>query len=407
MYKVIKILLAGFMGLFMTVSEDPEGAGPVTTALTITWDKSSEKRISSGGYPRAHRLNDGRLMMTMEQGGNSCYCLSSDNALSWGELVTPWKAFTASRHGISTQVNISNPEFAQLSHTHPRHPDRIIFATNLRPKDAKSTVYPYSIAISVSDDRGGTWTGITPVYQSEHWDTDHGMGCWEPFVLELPDGTVQIYFSDQTPYFRNGKSYQNISVIESGDGGDTWGPVRICAYTEGYSDGMPVVLLEGTRLYLAIEHNERGKKLHPQIILCPVRDNWFSVRYGSSHDRFDPMKTPINAAVYAGAPYLIATDHYFVLSYQSSAGASVADHTHAAMEVVACPKSEMNRNGKFYTLRGASRPFTIDQTTGYALWNSLCDLGDDAVLALSATSSGIRICRGRISAVHFESNYME
>jgi len=109
------------------------------------------------------------------------------------------------------------------------------------------------------------------------------------------------------------------------------------------------------------------------------------------------LQKPLDSKrIYAGAPYLISTDNYIVLSWQSSEGSAENDHTHAVMEVAACKKSEMDSKGKFTAMRGTTRPFSIDQTSGSALWNSLCDLGDDWVLAVSSTSSGIRICRGKL-----------
>ena len=376
--------------------------GGQTGTLTITW--SGEKTIGSGGYGRAHRLNDGRLMLMFFSGGGVKSCYSSDNGVSWTTPVQKFSrlsitgpvAGSASGENATVNVGIDNPEFAQLPANHPAHPGRIIFATNLRPAEAKTSIFPYSIGIATSDDAGTTWTGIRYAYQSDRWIGNVGKGCWEPFVLVLPDGRVQIYFSDETPYWRNGNAFQNISVIESTDGGETWGNARIVAYTAKYRDGMPVLMLHGGNIYLAIEHNAAGQKLHPQIVYSTVEDNWSTVRYGDSPYRFDPFKEDIQAAtVYTGAPYLIKTDNYFVLSYQSSKGSSVATHEHSVMEVVACPLSEFS-DGKFTTMRGTTRPFVVDQTSQAGLWNSLCDLGDDCILAVSQVGGKIRVNRGRI-----------
>ena len=388
-------------GSFVPGASGDEGGGggtpsdPSDGPLTITW--SDEQTIGSGGYGRAHRLNDGRLLMMFSRGGGVMSCYSSDNGYNWTTPAQQFQKLTITENGQTAYANIVNPEFAQLPPDHPTHPNRIIFSTNLRPVDSKTSVFPYSIGVSVSDDLGKTWTPISSVYQSDKWPGDVGKGCWEPFVLVLPDGTVQVYFSDETPYYRNNKTFQNISVVESKDGGKTFGAARICAYTAGYRDGMPVLMLYDNNIYLAIEHNASGQKLHPQIVRSTVSDNWSKTRPGDSSDRFDPFLTDIQAAtIYTGAPYLIHTDNYFVLSYQSSKGSSVASHDHSVMEVVACPVSEY-RDGKFITMRGTTRPFTVDQVNDSGLWNSMCDLGGDSFLAVSQIKNHIVIARGRIT----------
>lgn len=127
-------------------------------------------------------------------------------------------------------------------------------------------------------------------------------GCYEPCVLELPDGTVQIYFADETPYYERRLTYQNISVIESKDGGDTWGPARIVCYNEKYRDGMPVAMIHGDWIYVAIEANGQNVKFHPQIVCTRISDNWKTPVYGSSLNRFDPFKTSMESAFIYAAP---------------------------------------------------------------------------------------------------------
>lgn len=241
-----------------------------------------------------------------------------------------------------------------------------------------------------------TWSGIRDVYKSKIWDRDVLRGCYEPCVLELPDGTVQIYFADETPYYERRLTYQNISVIESNDGGDTWGPARIVCYNEKYRDGMPVAMIHGDWIYVAIEANGQNVKFHPQIVCTRISDNWKTPVYGSSLNRFDPFKTSMESAfIYAGAPYIIHTDNYFVLCYQSSEGALEPTTKNAVMEMAICRIDEMTGH-EFLTMRERIRPFEIDQTRDNGLWNSLCDLGDDNILAITQLSGNIYIRKGKI-----------
>ena len=374
------------------------GAGIEQKDFQVSWDRDNAQSWA-GGYGRVHRLNDGRLMAVYEAHVCNGYCrFSEDNGLTWTEeaLALPKAKHTV--NGETVWSNIANSEFAQLSHTHPHHPDRIIYAGNIRPSGTRSDLMPYSICYVTSDDGGSSWSKRKIIYESNTWSTAIAKGCWEPFVLELPDGTVQIYFADETPYYRLGLGYQNISVIESKDGGDSWGEARIAAYTVRYRDGMPVVMLYDGNIYLAIEHYEgSGQHLRPQIVYTSVEDNWSTVIYGSdSEHRFDPMQKALDYVNnYYGAPYLIETDDFFVLSYQSSEGASKPSADNSVMEVVVSPKSEfMDR--RFTTMRTPTRPVTVDQSTGKARWNSLCDLGNNEVLAVSDLGGTLVLTRGKI-----------
>ena len=71
------------------------------------------------------------------------------------------------------------------------------------------------------------------------------------------------------------------------------------------------------------------------------------------------------------------------------------DSRHAAMEVQVCPKSDAY-DGCFDTMRASSRPIDLDQWTETAVWNSLCDLGDDQILAVSQYNGYVYIVRGKI-----------
>lgn len=400
-----KIAMLSFMSLLVAgvvsctpAQPDPVPPGPdPSTDLKITWDK--ENTVSwKGGYGRVHRLNDGSLMAVYESGANGYCRFSHDNGLTWTNGTAVLKK---AQHEIDGEVvwsNIANPEFAQLSATNPHHPGRIIYAGNIRPSETRSDLLPYSICITCSDDGGKSWSARRNVYESQKWDIPELVGCWEPFVLELPNGVVQIYFADETQYFRSGQKYQNISVIESKDGGDTWGKARIVAYTEKCRDGMPVVMIHDGNIYLAIEHfGSSIEKLHPQIVYSSVSDNWKKIAYASSAFRFDPMQKPLDyKRNYYGAPYIIATDNYLLLSYQSSEGSDVVGVDHAVMEVVVCPKDEV-KDGKFPSMRAASRPVDVDQKTSKGLWNSMCHLGGDQVLAVSDVNGIIVLTRGVIS----------
>jgi hypothetical protein len=67
------------------------------------------------------------------------------------------------------------------------------------------------------------------------------------------------------------------------------------------------------------------------------------------------------------------------------------------MEVQLCPKNEIE-NGYFKTMRSPSRPLPVDQASGKenATLNSLCDLGNDEILAVSQYNNRVYIVKGKI-----------
>lgn len=65
------------------------------------------------------------------------------------------------------------------------------------------------------------------------------------------------------------------------------------------------------------------------------------------------------------------------------------------MELAVCRIDEM-KGHEFLTMRERIRPFDIDQTRDNGLWNSLCDLGNDTILAVTQLSGNIYIRKGKI-----------
>lgn len=412
MGKFLKIFLTALV-LISSLAIDTYAVGKTASkkkkqTVKVVWEEP--EKIVKGGYPRVHRLNDGRLMLCYSSSANTYVRFSDDDGYTWSEdAQVVMRHFSVENEKGRAKVHAANPEFAQLSADNPHKPGRIIFACNYRPMNPnskaegddrfRSSVFPYTIAIKTSDDNGRTWSAMKHVYKSQTWKENALSGCWEPFVLELPDGTVQIYFADETPYKKKGSNWQNISVIESNDGGDTWSAPRIVSQNGSGRDGMPVVMLLNDRIYMAIETSEPGTRLFPAVVSSTLEDNWQTPVLKDSPDRFHPFKRSLKSdVVYSGAPYIITTDNYIVYSYQIadiSDDKKENDSRHAAMEVQVCLKSEV-KDAVFNTMRAASRPIDLDQWTETAVWNSLCDLGNDEILAVSQYNGYVYLVRGKI-----------
>ena len=93
--------------------------------------------------------------------------------------------------------------------------------------------------------------------------------------------------------------------------------------------------------------------------------------------------------IYCGAPYIIRTDGYFVVSCQSAKGSDtpLAD-THAIPAVWFGPSVD--------NLTEAPQPVDIDQTQYSGLWNSLCPVGGDSFFLVTQSRAKILIVKGTI-----------
>ncbi len=336
----------------------------------LVWD--APRTICEGGYARIHPLADGSLMLTYTLSGTCYVRTSSDGGSSWGDPVTVMEAFDYS--GI--RIRCVNSEFAQL------RSGRIIFAANLRPQDSKSSIFPFSIAIAISDDGGVTWSERRAIYEPPLWDEDVSKGAWEPFVMELPDGRVQVYFTDNTPHYISGdKRGNNISYVESTDGGDTWSKETIVCHTPGGWDGMPVVAQLGGRLYLAVEHKDKRGSAYPMEI---------KIRSTGPEGTWDGDSVCVgDEGIYCGAPYIIRTDNYFVVSCQSARGSDTPLEDKHAVPAVWFG-SQPDR------LIRADDAMTINQARYSGLWNSLCPLDGDSFFLLTQHRGSVVLIKGTI-----------
>lgn len=349
----------------------------------IEWDKSTLVCIADeGGYPRMRRLKDNSLIAVYEdRRGDLMVKKSTDEGATWGEPVMAYEAFnyTDAQTGESTRVNIANPEIIQLNN------GDILLASNLRPRN--EGVFPFSIALKKSVDNGVTWTEADILYQAGTYFRD---GCWEPSFLMLPNGTLHLYFANESPY-RNSDE-QEISMLYSTDNGTSWSEEHTTvSFRKGKRDGMPVAVHDGSKIYMAIEDN-LSKQFKPYLVQSLIEQAWANPVLEDSPYRYSALKNPLGNEVYAGAPYLVLTDKdLFVLSYQTTKNRS-SDWELSTMEVVVSDRPSDFRN--------PSQPFDVPLSKE-AKWNALYDLGDNTIAALASTNFnsekiGVWMIKGKI-----------
>ena len=263
MQYIKQIILSQFL-LFTFItcqSEDKQASED----YFIEWDKSTRVCIAhEGGYPRMRRLRDNSLIVIYENSqGDLMVKKSADEGAIWGEPVMAYEAFnyTDAQTGESTRVNIANPEFIQLNN------GDILLASNLRPRD--DGVFPFSIALKRSRDNGATWTEADILYRAATYFMD---GCWEPSFLLLPNGTLHLYFANESPY--RDSDEQEISMLHSTDNGASWSEEHTTvSFRKGKRDGMPVAVHNSGKIYVAIEDN-LSKQFKPWLVQNPVEQAW-------------------------------------------------------------------------------------------------------------------------------------
>lgn len=350
-------------------------------SISIEWDQSSMVCISERGvYARMKKLSDGRLMSVYtDENGNGALRSSDDDGATWSSPRVVASAFSVEdKNSNSIKVEIANAELIELSN------GDMLFGCNLRP--AKDNVFPFTIAISKSTDKGQSWSALDRIYSAGKKFTN---GCWEPIFLELPDGNVQVYFANEAPYIYS--TEQEISVMESSNSGDSWGEARRVCFRARSRDGMPVPLIYGDSIYLAIEDNGKDQ-FKPFIVKTSIVDNWKEPVLLDSQDRYMPLAVGLPDNIYAGAPFIIRTQNYSILSYQTTRERT-DNWEKSTMEVVVSKSI-------FRDMRGATQPFSVPLGCS-ALWGCLTHIGGDKVAAVTSTNfkggqGGIWIIKGEV-----------
>lgn len=351
------------------------------SGIRIGWNYRMQKFETPGGYGRVKLLSDGRLALVYDEGGVCKIRFKQPRARVFQSPINV--AFPA-----EGQWN-TNCELLEL------HDGTLMYAWNER--------WATKVKVKYSSDGGRTWFGEQTIFE-QYYNSDGPFGVWEPCIIQLPDGEVQVYFANEADVPGND---QNISLMRStsanADGSRRWQRDHVVAcYTVGARDGMPVpvVLQNGRGIALAIEDDGYGGGFQPGILYTSLEDNWSSgIRYGDSPDRWIGIIGGEPRG--GGAPYLIQLNTgETLLSTQTN---SLADQRGA-------PWDDMYKFRQFVYVGNAmarnfmcySMPFPfMDEPDQGSVWNSLCQINDSIVMAVGEvhghpTQSGIWTNEGRI-----------
>jgi len=334
------------------------GSPPDPKDYTITWDQSTLEKVSSdgyryAGYARTRELANGQLGFAFEADGNIIFRTKS--AKGWNEAV----AVVPSHNGISMAV----PDFTVLED------GDLLLGYNPRPRGNESNNH-FSIRTIRSEDNGNTWEDEKLVYEA---DTSFQNGCWEPAFLELPDGTVQLYFADEGIFTETNE--QRIAMVSSLDGGHSWSETpQTISYRQGSRDGMPVPVLLKDKNQIAIAIEDNGFGPFKPYIIKNEGAVWSQSVDAESSQRKYAMAEQIPPNDYAGAPYLTQCENGLtLLSFQW--GEKLED----AQMAVAIG----NENAEEFT--NTTWPFDLPKgSIGH--WNSVTVRSGGTIVALTSTN---------------------
>ncbi len=356
--------------------------------VRIAWRHNSQRYIGGGSYGRAIRLSDGTYVMVYSTGGSN---IGGDNFIHWQyDAYGDWTKATVSMPGDAWHTN-KNAEIIELKD------GRLMYAWLYRTNYNNSRG-PSKIMAAYSSDGGHTWEDEQVIYTAT--DT-YGFGVWEPAMLQLPSGELQIYFANEAS--ANGNS-QNISMRRSFNGGRSWQPgTEIVAYRNGSRDGMPVPVYLKNRKGIAVAIEDPGfmGTFKPMVVHTDADDNWASgqVDGGSSHrwPIFGSSKDYLSSEVYCGQPYIIQLNTGETV-YSAASGEDRnpnTSDTHGRMAVYVG-----DSNAKNFIARSFPFPFATN-SGARAIWNSIMQYNDSTLMAVctvegSVSQSGIWTSEGII-----------
>ncbi|MFZ5942124.1 MAG: sialidase family protein [Bacteroidota bacterium] len=267
----------------------------VTPAVShrIVWNNpSTARKISAAGtfadYGRIRRVGNSDTLLLTYHGGpsngdwtNIYLRKSTDNGTTW----QPQQTIRNISDYNSSYWRFCNPELLVMKNGWVM----LAFEANAKPDENKSEVH-----ILISKDTCRTWEEPVKYLTGR---------SWEPAMVELPEGEIELFYSSEARWWPVEPIYQEIMVIRSTDQGASWSKPKTVAYYPAKRDGMPVpVLLPGNRgIAFAIE--TVNSAVSPYIIKRDLASDWVLTTSNFDNNTYRWLVSGFSG--HGGAPYLL------------------------------------------------------------------------------------------------------
>jgi hypothetical protein len=291
--------------------DDQPPVDNATPSLNITWNSTATKMshaVYYAEYPRVHKVGGDTMLLTYHYGDINNYWdniairRSTDGGNSWSPPETIMADNNPNYYGFS------NPDIIRLNNGWIM----LAYTGRGKPDDNAHS----NIQVRISKDRG--WTFETPIIAATG-------RSWEPAMIQLPDGEIQLFYSSEARWWSGPGStaaQQEILMVKSTDNGNTWTAPKEVAYTAGMRDGMavPLVLKDGKGIVFPVESVNNSRS--PWILWSSLSARWNYSTPGNTTNARRWLATSLN--IWGGAPYIIQLPSgETILSVQDAGGRTI------------------------------------------------------------------------------------